>query len=335
MTDTRRPRVAVVGSSHWHHKFYRETIARDAEVVAYSDPSPAKLLEVESFYGKVGTPDWRALLDRKLALDGVVVLAPHDEMRTVCLEFIERGIPVILEKPGGVSASQVREIRVASERLGVPVTVAFIQRAGNVWKNLQRVGKLDYATFIFHSGPPERYVNQSPWVLTHKHAGGGCFINLGVHYVDLFLTATGAKSLTVQAQSQNLMSKQYDVEDRVTALLTTETGVAAVIEVGYAFPASPDIRYLSYSARGSAGFLAIDRSGEVAFTPLTGATDVINENVDSGPLTSVYMRAAISGIASGFAGLPGIAELHRAMQVVDAAYASASENRAVSVDVAW
>lgn len=335
MTDTNRPRVAVVGTSHWHHKFYRETLAREAEVVAYSDPAPHKIEEVREFYGDTGHLDWRDLLDENLRLDGVVVLAPHDEMMEVCLAFIERQIPIVLEKPGGISADEVGAIREAAEANRVPIAVAFIQRAGNVWKHLQRVGTLDYVTFLFQSGPPERYIKQSPWALERIRAGGGSFINLAVHYIDLFLAATKATSVTVQAQAQYRLSRAYDVEDRMTALVTTDDGVSAVIECGYIFPASPDVRYLAYSARGSDGFLAVDRNGELAMTAITGETTVTKESVDSGPLTGVFIRAAIAGFRTGFPGLPGIADLHRSMQVVDAAYASAYGERAVATTIAW
>ncbi len=121
----------------------------------------------------------------------------------------------------------------------------------------------------------------------------------------------------------------------MTALLTTDDGVSAVIECGYIFPASPDVRYLAYSARGSDGFLAVDRSGELALTAITGETTVTKENVDSGPLTGVFIRAAIAGFRTGFPGLPGIADLHRSMQVVDAAYASAYGKRAAATTIAW
>jgi predicted dehydrogenase len=336
MTSTGRPRVAVVGTSHWHHKFYRETIARECDVVGYSDPSAAKLAEVRGFYGDVGHLDWHDLLDESLRLDGAVVLGPHDEMKDVCLAFIDRKIPIVLEKPGGVSAAEVGEVRAAAEASGVPVAVAFIQRAGNLWKHMQKVGALDYATFLFQSGPPERYINQSPWALERVHAGGGAFINLAVHYIDLFLAATGAQAVTVQAQAQYRLSAAYDVEDRLTALVSTGDGVSAVIEVGYIFPSSPDVRYLAYSARGADGFLAIDRSGDIAMTSATtGETTVANENVDSGPLTGVFIHEAVTTIRTGFPRLPGIAELHRSMQVVDAAQESARTGQAVTTSIAW
>jgi predicted dehydrogenase len=335
MAAAKRPRVAVVGTSHWHHKFYRETIARDAEVVGYSDPAPHKLKEVEEFYGDIGHLDWRDLLDPSLKLDGVVNLAQHDQMKDVSLAFIERQIPIILEKPGGMTAPEVAQVRAAAEKNNVPMAVAFIQRAGNLWKHMQRVGSLDYATFLFQSGPPERYVKQSPWALERRHAGGGCFINLAVHYIDLFLAATKATSLTVQAQAQYRLSKPYDVEDRLTALITTDEGVSAVIEVGYLFPSSPEVRYLAYSARGSDGYVAMDRNGDIALTEMNGKTTVVNENVDSGPLTGIFIRDAIAGIANGFDGLPGIAEMHRAMEVVDAAYDSAYNKRAVTAAISW
>jgi predicted dehydrogenase len=336
MSSTAKPRVAVVGSSHWHHKFYRETIAREAELVAYSDPSAQKIEEVRGLYGDTGHLDWHDLLDDRLALDGVVVLAPHDQMKEVCLAFIDRKIPVLLEKPGGLCADEVGEVRAAAQTGQVPVTVAFIQRAGHLWKHLQQVGTLDYATFLFQSGPPERYINQSPWALRRVHAGGGCFINLAVHYIDLFLAATRAPSVTVQAQAQYRLSAPYDVEDQLTALVTTDEGVSAAIQVGYAFPTSPEGRYLAYTARGSDAFLVIDRNGDIAMTATgTGQTTVVNQNVDSGPLTGIWIDDALAGLKAGFPGLPGIADLHRTMQVVDAAYESAGSGKAVTTSIAW
>jgi predicted dehydrogenase len=340
--ENKRPRLAVVGTSHWHHKFYREIIAQDSQVVAFSDPNPEKIKEVEPFYGNIGRLDWRELLDERLKLDGVIVLAPHDEMKEVCLAFIERRIPIFIEKPGGMNAAEVGAIREAAERLNVPIAVPFIQRLGNLWKYLQQVGTLDYATFLFQSGPPERYINQSPWALERVHAGGGCFINLAVHYIDLFLIATRASKVTVQAQAQYRLSRAYDVEDRLTALITTDDGVSAVVECGYAFPGTPPGggsnplgRYLAYSARGSEGFLAMDGNGDIALTPKVGDKFVVNDNVDSGPLSKIFIRDAIAGISTGFAGLPGIGDLHRTMQVVDAAYDSAYNKRAVTATIVW
>jgi hypothetical protein len=95
------------------------------------------------------------------------------------------------------------------------------------------------------------------------------------------------------------------------------------------------MRYLAYSARGSAGFLAIDRNGDIALTDPAGVTTMGKENVDSDPLPGIFIRAAIAGLRNGFAGLPDVGDLHRSMQVVDAAYASAYENRAVTTTIDW
>jgi predicted dehydrogenase len=118
MGASSRPRIAVVGSSHWHHKYYRDTLARECDVVAYSDSSPAKLAEGRSWYGDVGHRDWHDLLDESLRLDGVVVLAEHDRMAEVCLAFIERRIPIVLEKPGGLNAAEVGRVRQRADRRG-------------------------------------------------------------------------------------------------------------------------------------------------------------------------------------------------------------------------
>ncbi len=331
-----RPRVAVVGTSHWHHKFYRETIAKEAEVVAFSDPSPAKIKEVEPFYGSVGVGDWRQLLAAELRLDAVVVLAPHDEMMDVSRAFIARHVPVILEKPGGLNAPQVRAIEDAAKAQGVPIAVGFIQRAGPLWRLLQTIGPLDYVTFTHQSGPPERYIPQSPWALEKVHAGGGSFINVGVHYVDLFLQATRAREVVVQAQAQRRLSATYDVEDQMTALVSTPDGVSAVIEIGYIYPKTPFGQHLEYHARGRDAFLAIDVTGKIVVTSTaTGEHTSSQEDITSGPLTRPWISSCLAGVANGFEGLPGIADLRRTMQVVDAAYASAGSGTAVRAAIDW
>jgi predicted dehydrogenase len=335
MSTEPRPRFAVVGTSHWHHKFYRESLAAKADVVGYSDPSPAKIAEVQPFYGGVSHTDWHELLDDELRLDGAVVLGPHDEMAEVALAFIKKRIPLVIEKPGGLNAEQVGRVRQAATAAEVPTAVLFIQRLGNLWPALQQVGKLDYATFVFHSGPPERYINQSPWALVHQHAGGGAFINLAVHYIDLFLAATKARQLRVQAQSQARLSTPYDVEDRLTALLSTPDGISANVEVGYAFPTSPTFRFLNYYGRGDKGFFEFDGRGNIITTAATGETTSRQANVDSGPLTKLLIEAAIDSVRTGFDGLPDISDLHRTVQVVDAAYHSARTGQAVDVEIAW
>ena len=57
--------------------------------------------------------------------------------------------------------------------------------------------------------------------------------------------------------------------------------------------------------------------------------------MDSGPLTGIFIHDAVTTIMTGFPGLPGIAELHRSMQVVDAAYESARTGKAVTASIAW
>jgi hypothetical protein len=77
-------------ASRWPAAATGTTLARECDVVAYSDSSSAKLAEVRPWYGDVGHRDWHHLLDQSLRLDGVVVLAEHDRMAEVCLAFIDR-----------------------------------------------------------------------------------------------------------------------------------------------------------------------------------------------------------------------------------------------------
>ena len=191
-------------------------------------------------------------------------------MREVCLALIARRIPLVVEKPAGVSRQEVIDIREAAEAAGVPIAVPLVQRGGPTDRWLARAGSSVYESVQFIAGPPDRYLtNGSPWMVDIDRAGGGCMVNLAPHFVDLFLRSAGAVDAAVTAALSSTLH-HCDIEDYAALTLTTPDGRVGTIEVGYAFPGSPLKRHCSYMRIGAAGTATIWSDGSASFTDRRG-----------------------------------------------------------------
>ena len=308
-----RARVAVFGASHWHAPLYRESLLRRHDVVAVQADDPAVVASPEAWGVDVVTDVDTVLATTRL--DAAYVFSPHDEMAGVCHRLIELGVPFVVEKPAGVSTSELASVVDAARVAGVPATVAFVQRDAPVEAWLRQVGAVTYERLSFVAGPPSRYLhNGNPWMLDPVRAGGGSLVNLGPHFVDLALRHLGPGATSVLTRSRAL--HQTAVDDHATVVLTSPAGREAIIEVGYAYPSSPLQRYCSFTAAGENGFASIDTDGTARFTGLDGVTTTSSIVVDSDPLYAVFVDRVADTLAEGFAGMPTLDDLAAAMQII-------------------
>jgi len=114
----------------------------------------------------------------------------------------------------------------------------------------------------------------------------------------------------------------FDTEDYGVLTLLTTGGTAATIEIGWTFPDAPVKRYVSYTAVGTGGHLAVGSAGEVELS--APGRDAVHEtvNVDSDDLYPVFVSAVTANYDSGFAGMPTLTDLVEAMRPTEESYAS-------------
>lgn len=312
-----RARTIVLGVSHWHAPLYAAAISEVHDVVGLSDEDPRP--ELAALWGGTVEADWRGLVDLE-NVELAYVFRPHDQMAETCLALVERGIPFVVEKPLGTSLDQLREVRRAAESAGVHVTVPLIQRGGPVDRWLAKAGRPVYQRLSFIAGPPGRYErNGNPWMLDPRRAGGGCLVNLGPHFVDLFQQRSGHTTADVVARLSSTLHGAA-VEDHATLILTTPDGREAIVETGYAFPQSPLKRACSYSSAGEEGYAYVDSVGSATFTTLDGRTERAKLDVDSDPLYEPFVRRVAHTLDTGFGGLPTLGELEDVMRIIWGAY---------------
>jgi predicted dehydrogenase len=316
----KRARTIVVGASHWHVPLYADTISAVHEVIGMSDGDQSRAAFFADLWKAPLHSSWEALLAAHEEIELAYVFAPHDTMHEVCLALIERGIPLVVEKPAGVSLQQVIDIRLAAEAGGVAIAVPLVQREGPTDAWLAMAGSAVYESVQFIAGPPDRYlVNGSPWMVDAERAGGGCMVNLAPHFVDLFLRSTGAERATVTAALSSALH-QRSIEDFASLTLGTANGSVATIEVGYAFPDSPLKRHCAFMRIGADGTATVWSDGRASFTSTSGTTETAHIDVDSDPLYAPFVSQVAQELQDGFATLPGIRDLEATMTVIWDAY---------------
>ena len=106
----KRARTLVFGASHWHAPLYADGIAAQHEVLGLSDPDRASVEDLATLWGAPLYSSWEELLSRHQDAELAYVFVPHDIMRDVCLALIALGIPMVVEKPVGVSLQELTEV---------------------------------------------------------------------------------------------------------------------------------------------------------------------------------------------------------------------------------
>jgi len=220
----------------------------------------------------------------------------------------------------------------ADER-GVYVAVPFIFRFSDLLAGLSEAegdipGAFHHVSFRFVAGSPHRYpAAGSPWMLDPEAAGGGCLINLGVHFIDLFRLLTGREVTSVAAMTTSTTSVPFGspIEEFAVVMLMDSGGTTGVIETGYTFPSAPvEQREFSFTLSSDRNYY---RSGqdalEVRRRSAPGESIVRSVRLETDLYYPVFARRVMADIRNGGQPLAGLAEAEAVMRVIDAAYASA------------
>jgi len=165
-------------------------------------------------------------------VDGVVLSTPtplHLDGARFC---VERGVPVLVEKPLATSAAEAADIVRAGEETGVPILVGhhrrhnpIIQKAAELIKT-GAIGEIRAAQATCWFYKPDDYFDAAPW--RKKHGAGPISVNL-VHDVDLMRHLCG-QVVSVQAQLTPSV-RGYENEDLAAAVLRFASGAIGTITV--------------------------------------------------------------------------------------------------------
>lgn len=314
-------KVAVLEVGHWHAPLARLGLERvGAEVVAVSARDPAATQPwVERFGARVHR-DAAGLLAAE-SPDFVFVFDRHRDLAATAQAVLERGIACSIEKPGGMHAAEVAALATLRRQRGVFASVPFVNRLSPLVRALceRGLGAPAHVSFVDIAGSPQRYPAMGcAWMLDPALAGGGCLINLGVHFIDLFAFMTGRPARFIGATLSHAIHGG-PMEDHARVLLDNDGGGSALVEVGYCHPDDED-RHQAYAFNG-AGWLATAKDDICTLTRGTQCERFACP-LDAAPLYADYVEATLQAAARGTPPVAGLEDLLAVMTIVDAAYAA-------------
>ena len=217
--------VAEVKSGPGFYKADNSTLL----AVTSADPALTK-----SFAERHGVPKAYETSEQLVAdaeVDAVYVATPPSSHKPLSLLVAKAGKHVYVEKPMAMRFEECREIVDVCAQQGVRLFVAFYRRAMprflkvKEWIDSGAIGEVRNVRAVQHQPPAPEDLSRAtlPWRLKPEVSGGGKFLDMGIHELDLFDFLFGAIE-EVHGIAGN-QAGFYDVEDTVTATWRHASGV--------------------------------------------------------------------------------------------------------------
>ena len=202
--------------------------------------------------------------------DAVLIALPNNMHADAAMLCIERGIPVLCEKPLAISSEEIIRIgRFAQEKgvfLGVAMVRRFIPTLEIVRDAIARglIGRL-VSVDIAHGG---RFSWPSESGLYFRKENGGILLNMGVHYLDAVTSLFGALALV-----SHYDDRLGGVEANSDSRFQSETGVDVRLRLSYTHKLPNELIF-----KGTTGVLrhSVDASNAVEWAPDGGSIGTLH-----------------------------------------------------------
>jgi myo-inositol 2-dehydrogenase/D-chiro-inositol 1-dehydrogenase len=217
------------------------------------------------------------------SLDGVLIVAPTDQHGAIIAEVAAAGLPILCEKPCGLTAAAARASAEVAAAAGVPLQVAYWRRFVPGLRQLHdRIASGSLG--VIHLVTCYQWDEQPPSPLFRAHSGG-IAIDMGVHEFDQlrWLTGQDITSLAVVTSgpvssgtvssgtvSSGTVSSNTGPDgiadvDGAQVILTLSGGATGFVSLGRYYPVGDIVWAEAFGTRGSERCDVIDPAeGEVA-----------------------------------------------------------------------
>ncbi|MEM7116801.1 MAG: Gfo/Idh/MocA family oxidoreductase [Chloroflexota bacterium] len=176
-----------------------------------------------------GVPKWSDdanVIIHDSEIDAVYVATPPGSHLDYALQVCAAGKPCYVEKPIARNATESRQMVDAFAAAGLPLFVAYYRRALPRFLKAKRLieeGRLGKITNVsYQYRRPTHQHAELPWRLLAEEAGGGFFMDLGSHTLDILDFMLGP--LVDVAGTAVNRSDTYQVEDGIVMHFRTQSG---------------------------------------------------------------------------------------------------------------
>jgi len=197
--------------------------------------------------------DYRELAENE-SLDAVIVSTPPDSHPDIACFFMDRGIPVLCEKPLCLTVAEAESMIAAAERSAVLFTMASKFRyCEDVVKAKGIVASGILGDVIqFENAFTARVDMSKRWNSDRRVSGGGVLIDNGTHSVDIVRYFLGPIESVLAVETGG--TQDLEVDENVKMFAKTASGVVASIDLTWGL--NKELPYF-ISVYGSNGTLHI------------------------------------------------------------------------------
>ena len=254
-------------------------------------------------------PGIAEMLDTE-TLDGVLIVVPTDRHLQVITEVAARGLPILCEKPCGLTVTQTRAAVATTQAAGLPFQVAYWRRYVPSLRALrERIAAGELGTV--HLVTCYQWDDRPPTEEFRAHSGG-IFADMGVHEFDQMRWLTGQDLGISAAIASGVVPgglvhhgaggprRSADV-DSAQVLVQLSGGGSGIVSLGRFHPAGDMARAEAFGTKGTARCDFLDPAeGE------RGQLAALREQAES------FADFATGGSCTGATGADAIAALDAA-----------------------
>ena len=240
-TDALSIEVGMISSPHPHAPMHVKTLETLPEVTAIhlcgvADEDTDALGEGASKVQSVTTS-----IDELLArpeVTALVVCTRNDLCPDILNAAVEAGKPVLFEKPGALTAADLRAVADRAHERGLTMSTFFQNRWNPAMRDAVEIcrsgalGKI-MAVEARMVTSQVRYRNPGHWLFRKDTAGTGILSWLGCHYLDLLCYFLDDRVVEVAALVAQQNPEQIEVEDTACLVLRFSSGVLGTLHAGY------------------------------------------------------------------------------------------------------
>lgn len=265
MSSRKKIRTAVIGVGYLG-KLHAEKYAlvEDAELVGVTDTNAQRAAEIAALVKTTAYGDYRELFGK---VDAVSVVTPTVSHRRIGLDFLSRGVDVLMEKPIANSVTEARDLVSEAERTGRILQVGHLERFNGAMFSLgDKVNDPVYIEALRISPFPNRSTDVD------------VILDVMIHDIDLVLTLAGSEVESVEAAGMPVVSDKVDVAN---ARLRFKNGCVASITSNRA--AKEKVRRITLYQQDAC--ITIDYGNQALFVsrptldPATGLKPLVDEPV--------------------------------------------------------
>lgn len=259
--------LGLIGAGRMGRTHLRALAGSDVvKVTAVAEMAPAARQAVAA-PGVTAHATVAEMLD-SATLDGVLIAAPTDQHGAIIAEVAARGLPILCEKPCGLTAAAARASAQAAAAAGVPLQVAYWRRFVPGLRQLHdriAAGELG----VIHLITCYQWDERPPSPVFRAHSGG-IAIDMGVHEFDQLRWLTGQDIAGLATVSSGAVSSGSAPDgiadvDGAQVVLTLTGGATGFVSLGRYFRLGDAVWAEAFGTQGHERCDVIDPAeGEVA-----------------------------------------------------------------------